>query len=299
MEVTDWEVSSDGTQNSEVDLQDSDEDERLFMSDCVPKLQQRKAKSKACWDSEMRMAKVIEMKGRCWGTTGIVRNSETSLSIEEILYMVERGALLLVNSDCMVLSLRDMYGMLGESKNGCSWDSFQAYKHLKSLGYIVSRHGVPWTMKNDKHFTTPTCVGDSKGSSGLSRSELEEGFSITDGLRNMHIDSESKPAFDVFLPNSKFRKSSPGEPDFVVHLSREDNPLSKAEIEDLEARCMGVDLMVCHVEDGRYFEHCVASLASRSLCLDADFVHQASQSRHSQRQSAVVKDKKQQKNGTE
>ncbi|KAI3893159.1 hypothetical protein MKX03_020184 [Papaver bracteatum] len=251
MEFTDWDVSSDGTQDSEVELQESDEDEHLFMSGCVPKLQLRKAKSKACWDSEMRMAKVVEMKGRCWGTTGIVRNSVTYLSIEETLYMAERGALLLVNSDGVVLSLRDMYGMLGESMNGCSWDSFLAYKQLKSLGYIVSRSGVQWTVKNDKHFTTPTGVGDSKDSSGLSRSELEEGFSITDGLRNMHIDYEAKPAFDVFLPNSKFRKSSPGEPDFVIHLSREDNPPSKAEIEDLEARCMGVDLIVCHVEDGR------------------------------------------------
>ncbi|KAI3838199.1 hypothetical protein MKW92_006835 [Papaver armeniacum] len=251
MEVTDWEVFSDGTQDSEIELQDSNEDEHLFMSDCVPKLQQRKAKSKACWDLGMRMAKVIEMKGRCWGTTGIVRNSETYLSIEETLYMAERGALLLVDSDGMVLCLSDMYGMLTEWKNGCSWDSFQAYKHLKSLGYIVSRHGVQWTVKNDKHFTTPTCVGDSKDSTGLSRSELEEGFSITDGLGNMHINYEAKPAFDVFLPNSKFRKSALGEPDFVVYLSREDNPPSKAEIEDLEARCMGVDLIVCHVEDGR------------------------------------------------
>lgn len=251
MEVTDWEVSSDGTQNLEVDLQDSDDDELLFMSDCIPKLQQRKAKSKACWDSEMRMAKVIEMKGRCWGTTGIVRNSETYLSIEETLYMAERGALLLVDSDGMVLCLSDMYGMLTEWKNGCSWDSFQAYKHLKSLGYIVSRHGVQWTVKNDKHCYDPTCVRGLKEISGMSVTELEEGFSITDGLRNMHIIGEAQPAFDVFLPNSKFRKSSPGEPDSVVYITREDNPPSKAEIEDLEAMGKGVDLMFCHVEHGR------------------------------------------------
>ncbi|RZC49505.1 hypothetical protein C5167_017923 [Papaver somniferum] len=251
MEVKDWEVSSDGTQDSEVNLQDSDEDEHLFMFDCIPKLQQRKAKSKVCWDSEMRMAKVIEMKGRCWGTTGIVRNSETYLSIEETLFMAERGALLLVNSDDMVLSLRDMYGMLREWKNGCSWDSFQPYKHLKSLAYIVSRHGVPWTMKNHKHCTSPTCVRDSNNGSALSGTELEEGISITDGLGNMHINYEAKPTFDVFSPNRKFRKCAPGEPNFVVYLTREDNLPSKEEIEDLVARCKGVGLMVCHIQHGR------------------------------------------------
>ncbi|KAI3858217.1 hypothetical protein MKW92_024067 [Papaver armeniacum] len=230
MEFTDWGVFSDGTQDSEIELQDSDEDEHLFM----------KAKSKACWDSGMRMAKVIEMKGRCWGTTGIVRNSKTYL-----------GSLLLVDCDGMVLCLSDMYGMLTEWKNGCSWDSFQAYKHLKSLGYIVSRHGVQWTVKNDKHCSAPTCVKDLKEISGMSVTELEKGFSITDGLRNMHIIGEAQPAFDVFLPNSKFRKSSPGEPDFVVYITREDNPPSKAEIEDLEAMGKGVDLMFCHVEHGR------------------------------------------------
>ncbi|KAI3991862.1 hypothetical protein MKX01_012807 [Papaver californicum] len=251
MEVNDWDISSDGTQDSEVELQDTDEDEHLFMSGCIPKLQQRKAKSKAPWDLETRMAEVIEKKGRCWATTGIVRNGDTYLSIEETLFMAERGALLLVNSDGMVLSLSDMYDMLTERKSGCSWDSFQAYKHLKSLGYIVSRHGVQWTMKNDKHCSTPTCAGDSKDSSGMSVTKLEEGFSITDDLRNMHINYEAKPVFDVFLPNRKFRKSSPGEPDFVVYLTREDNPPSKAEIEDLEARFKGVDLMVCHVEHDR------------------------------------------------
>ena len=31
---------------------------------------------------------------------------------------------------------------------GCSWDTFQAYKHLKLLGFFIGRFGVPWTMKH-------------------------------------------------------------------------------------------------------------------------------------------------------
>ncbi|KAI3837118.1 hypothetical protein MKW92_035173 [Papaver armeniacum] len=251
MEVKDWEVSSDGTQDSEVNLQDSDDDELLSMSGSIPKLQIRKVKSKARWDSEMKMAEVLEKKGRCWATTGIVRNSNTYLSIEETVFMSELGALFLVNSDDSLLSLEDMYAMLTEQKGGCSWDSFKAYVHLKSLGYIVGRHGVQWTMKKDKqHGNTHTCVGDSKDSNEISITGSED-FSITNGLRDMHINNEAKPAFDVYLPNNKFKKSSPGEPDFVVYVTSGVNPPSKAEIESLETRCKGVALMVCQVESCR------------------------------------------------
>ncbi|KAI3900892.1 hypothetical protein MKW92_041890 [Papaver armeniacum] len=251
MEVKDWEVASDGTQDSEVDLQDSDDDELLSMSGSIPKLQIRKVKSKARWDSEMKMAEVLEKKGRCWATTGIVRNSNTYLSIEETVFMAELGALVLVNSDDSLLSLGDMYAKLTEQKSGCSWDSFKAYVHLKSLGYIVGRHGVQWTMKKDKqHGSTHSGVGDSKDSNGVSISGLEEEFSITDCLRDMHINNEVKPTFDVYLPNNKFKKSSPGEPDFVVYVTREDDPPSKAEIESLKTRCKGA-LMICQVESCR------------------------------------------------
>ncbi|KAI3992811.1 hypothetical protein MKX01_021406 [Papaver californicum] len=175
-----------------------------------------------------------------------------TLSVSSYRFMAELGALVLVNSDDMVLSLGDMYAMLTERKNGCSWDSFKAHEHLKSLGYIVVRHGIQWTLKKDKqHCSTPTGVRDSKDSDGVSICGLEEEFSITNGLRDMHFKNEAKPAFDVYLPNNKFKKSSPGEPDFVVYVAREDDPPLKAEIEDLNTRCKGVALMVCQVESCR------------------------------------------------
>ncbi|KAI3858664.1 hypothetical protein MKX03_027367 [Papaver bracteatum] len=184
MEFRNLEVSSDGTRDSEI--LDSDDDDHLTMSSFIPKLQIRKPKSKARWDSEMRMAEVLEQKGRCWLTTGISR------------------------------------------------------------GYIVGRHGVPWTLKNGNHF--PTCVGDSKYSNGISVNELEEGFGTTDGFRNKQMNNAAKPVFDLFLPNNKFKKSSPGVPDSIVYLTTSPPPPSKEEIEDLEIRCKGVAVKVCNVE---------------------------------------------------
>ncbi|CAN4118476.1 unnamed protein product [Withania somnifera] len=56
-------------------------------------------------------------------------------------------------------------------------------------------------------------------------------------------------AFDVYPPNSRFRKSAPGDPCFVLCLVSE-YPPSKEEIEDLERHSHGIPLKFCLVEHG-------------------------------------------------
>ncbi|KAL8260469.1 hypothetical protein R6Q59_028422, partial [Mikania micrantha] len=48
--------------------------------------------------------------------------------------------------------------------------------------------------------------------------------------------NEVKPAFDVYPPNNKFRKSSPGKPMFVLCVNS-GNPPTRKQIEDLEEQC--------------------------------------------------------------
>ncbi|KAK9154805.1 hypothetical protein Sjap_002285 [Stephania japonica] len=160
-------------------------------------------------------------------------------------YLVERGALVLLDVNSMVLPLENIYGMVADGKSEYSWESFQAYKHLKSLGYIVSRHGVPWTSKIGKSSTNLTSLN----ATSENNDKLEPEISVTKLLQNMQI-NDMKPAFDVHLPNSKFKKSSPGDPSFVLFLCR-GYPPSNLEIEDLEACCNGISIKFCHVESGR------------------------------------------------
>ncbi|CAI9115543.1 OLC1v1016467C1 [Oldenlandia corymbosa var. corymbosa] len=61
---------------------------------------------------------------------------------------------------------------------------------------------------------------------------------------------EVQPIFDVYNPSSKFKKSSPGHPSFVLCLAR-GQPPSKQEVEDLEKRCGGCPLKFCKVDVGR------------------------------------------------
>ncbi|XP_051152475.1 uncharacterized protein LOC127266283 isoform X2 [Andrographis paniculata] len=205
--------------------------------------------SKAQWVQELGMAEVLEKKGKMWITTGIVRDGKTYLSMEETLYLAEIGALNVIGVDGTQLPLNDLYGKVAEDKNrhGCSWESFEVFRHLKFLGYIVGRHGVPWTIKkfkikiDDREDITEHGNGKEQ--------VLEDNHFIIKHFSNLHLD-EKRPIFDVYSPNSKFKKSAPGAPSFHLCLSS-GQPPSKKEIEDLEAHYNGCPVKFCTVEHGR------------------------------------------------
>ncbi|XP_047948336.1 uncharacterized protein LOC125194257 [Salvia hispanica] len=234
---------------SEGFVEDSLDDELCFASGDFPKLQFRKERSKVRWIEELGIAEVLEKKGKMWTTTGISRNGKTYCSIEETLYLAEIGALDVLNVDDTPLPLSDLYAKLAEDqeKYGCSWESFEVYRCLKSLGYIVGRHGVAWSMKNVKN---KTIADDSVGESCSITDKGNVDYScITDMFGNMHLGG-TRPIFDVFPPNSKFRKSSSGDPSFML-CRASSHPPSRQEIEDIETCCGRIPLKLYVVEHGR------------------------------------------------
>ncbi|KAH7404457.1 hypothetical protein KP509_15G026400 [Ceratopteris richardii] len=59
-----------------------------------------------------------------------------------------------------------------------------------------------------------------------------------------------KPMFDVFSPNSNFKKRNPGNPDFSLYISS-DLPIDRVTIEDLNANNNGVPVTIATVDSGR------------------------------------------------
>ena len=132
-------------------------------------------------------------------------------------FLGERGELNLSDADDSSIPLRNIYQKVAEGKSGGCWESFEAYRHLRSLGYIVGRHGIPWTMKGVKNAST-SIEGTSEIKVILDQ-KLEDPNLINELFNNMRI-NEVRPTFDVYPPNSKFRKSSPGIPSFVLCVMR-------------------------------------------------------------------------------
>ncbi|KAL8162324.1 hypothetical protein V2J09_013813 [Rumex salicifolius] len=215
MENDDWSSSGDGLSDSELCFDDTIDEDLFCLTDSTRKLQIRKDASKARWEGTMEMAEVVERKGKMLISTGIVRNGKTYCLIEEALFLAELGALIIVDEEGESLPLKDIYSKVAQGQSGCSWEAFQVYRHLKSLGYIVGRHGVPWSLKSIKSkIDSPPSLEDDK----VVENDCKVEQSIVDQLGDLQI-NEGKIVFDVYLPNSKFRKSFPGDPMFVVSLA--------------------------------------------------------------------------------
>ncbi|KAK9069185.1 hypothetical protein SSX86_013301 [Deinandra increscens subsp. villosa] len=214
MEVEDWAASSGGSSDSEATSPDSDNEDHCYAYGDIPKLQFRKDGSKARWNEDLGMAEIVSNKGRMWTTTGIVCGGKIYSFLEDTLFLAEIGALQLLDDDDKCIQLEDIYKKVAEGVGGTSWESFEVYRHLKSLGYIIKRHGVCWSMKRAK--TVPASVEGESENGNKDKVSITE---ITQLFSKMRI-NEAKPIFDVYPPNSKFRKSSPGKPMFVLCISR-------------------------------------------------------------------------------
>ncbi|XP_039685296.1 uncharacterized protein [Medicago truncatula] len=234
MEGNKWGYSSnEDTSNDDDDVNlpnASDEEEDLhFTSHSLPKSQFRNIKSKARWNEEMGMAEVIEKNGK--------------------MYFMELGALHLVDSENRSISIIEMYEKVSSRMTGCCWELFEAYRHLKSLGYIIGRHNFAWSLKSIRSSQKQVALEGTEESKQIVDMGSKVEHSISKLFGELKI-NELKPDFDIYLPDSRFRKSSPGDPNFLLYLSRGHLP-SRAEIETLEKQCEGIPLKICLVTEGR------------------------------------------------
>ncbi|ESQ44338.1 hypothetical protein EUTSA_v10006455mg [Eutrema salsugineum] len=219
----------------------ADDDEEFHSGGSGSRLQFRVGSSKARWITELGMAQVEIKRGKLWTTTGIIRSGKTYCFIEEALYLSEIGELQILSNedDDIVIPMKDLYEKIADGKSGCCWENYEVYKYLKGLGYILSRHGVPWTSK-DAAITTPSdeeesvCAGNED--------------TVIELLGDMQI-CDARAVFDVYLPNSRFKKSSPGEPSFVACFFGE-SPPSKEDIKLLQSGVAAL-LRFCHIAQGR------------------------------------------------
>ncbi|CAN6470599.1 unnamed protein product [Victoria cruziana] len=252
MEET-W-VDSQGSSDSGVEVGESEDEEFSYTSITVPRLQIRTAKvSIARWDPNLGLGEVIRKKGGMWRTSGIVRGSKVYCVMEEIMYLAERGALLLLNDGAGYFQLKDIYSLVAEGAYGCSWKCFEAYRHLKALGYVVGRHGLVWTTKSKAG--PSSWISSANCERHLESEDLSsegDGTILTELLSVMDINNVNalKVNFDVYLPNKQFKKSAPGDPSFMLCVAGEIPPRI-VQVESLRKQTGDIPIKFAHVDHGR------------------------------------------------
>ena len=130
-------------------------------------------------------------------------------------YLMQREALNLYHQDCE-MPIMTLYSFMMKSEYGCAWDAFKVYLELKTLGYVVSRHNVPWSISMNAsigHKNILNCSNDEL-------STCVESLTLSGSFENPDRGQDLDLVFDVFAPNSKFKKTDPGIPDFSLLISR-------------------------------------------------------------------------------
>jgi tRNA-splicing endonuclease subunit Sen54 len=132
---------------------------------------------------------------------------------------MELEAFDLLDNDDRSISLSEMYEKVAGGKFGCCWELFEAYRHLKSLGYIIARHDVAWSLKSIRSSLKSSDLEGTEKNKQLVDMVCKVEVSIDKLFGDLKI-NDLKPDFDVYLPNNRFRKSFPGDPNFLLYLSR-------------------------------------------------------------------------------
>jgi len=160
----------------------------------------------------------------------------TFLFIEEALFLFQRGLLQVLHPNGIdSMSSCDLFKLLEEQ--GVPLPIYLAYAHLRSQSYILLRHiNTPENEEEEGNATSAfNDSGCNTASECLNRIKNKQKLYLRRKRLNApppkmfyhdHADectrkmsASSNIAFDMFNPNSKFRKSNPGKPDYFITVS--------------------------------------------------------------------------------
>ncbi|KAL2622458.1 hypothetical protein R1flu_002663 [Riccia fluitans] len=193
----------------------------------------KKDVSVAKWDGVKGLAEVSLKKGKLFGSMGIMRGSMLYCNVEEAVYLVGLGSLALL-FDGKVMYMEEVYNLLLTPAHGCSWIAYQIFAYLKRLGYIVGRHGIPWTTSRKRENLTPSKMTLDNQGDWLSRrrtkneeeqANIEKGIS---GFRTRYIVYDH----DGELDSSAKGTASPG---LCNHWSEEAIQEAEGRVSSFEA----------------------------------------------------------------
>jgi hypothetical protein len=200
------------------------------------------------------------------------------LLLEEVLFLHERGLLECRTRRQTAIKSRpsdrlrevDEHGdsakSLCNASPSLSWNSFQLYSllnqgdsvslpvylvyaHLRKQGFRVIRHTA-----HRRPIIESQCCADRDGSRTNQRIEgADQSTKVRLALRNDAASAAAPSLFslawDVYEPNSQFKRSSPGLPDFYAAVALYNTPMKVDRILELVAECDGIPFQIGTVSD--------------------------------------------------
>uniref|UniRef100_A0A7S2K865 tRNA-splicing endonuclease subunit Sen54 N-terminal domain-containing protein n=1 Tax=Leptocylindrus danicus TaxID=163516 RepID=A0A7S2K865_9STRA len=194
---------------------------------------------------------------------------------EEALYLHMLGLVVILGGekDDEDMTTKDLYLRFFCTRSvdyGITLPVYLSYMHLRSQSYIVARHGL---LLNSIECKTEEIESVAESTASTTDANAPTVESVEDKLREerirkkidrlnridraiqhpptqFHSNGEVSLAYDVWKPNSNFKKTNPGRPDFCVavgYFNSPSPPLSM--LLSLITQCNGAPLRVAVISD--------------------------------------------------
>lgn len=105
--------------------------------------------SAAIWRPDRCAAELVMQKGKLFSHLGSLWAGKTLLTIEEAVYMVDRGSMLLFREEGkkkILMSMKECYTLMAGC--GVTIDHLSCLAKLLRAGFVAHRFGVPWSLKD-------------------------------------------------------------------------------------------------------------------------------------------------------
>eukprot|EP01026_Neomeris_dumetosa_P058016 TRINITY_DN5372_c0_g1_i8.p2 TRINITY_DN5372_c0_g1~~TRINITY_DN5372_c0_g1_i8.p2 ORF type:complete len:353 (-),score=38.40 TRINITY_DN5372_c0_g1_i8:222-1280(-) len=106
--------------------------------------------SAAVWRPDLKMAEVSNIKGKILDRMGIVARGTIYLFVEEAVYLIDRGDLLLAmetsKEQHRLMTLQEAFQLMNEQ--GVSMQRYYVYARFMRMGYMVRRYPSTWLVRN-------------------------------------------------------------------------------------------------------------------------------------------------------
>ena len=234
---------------------------------------------------DLKMYRVIHERGKALSSGGFgvsireaaaqegaatMTTTMTYLFAEEALFLHEKGLVELVDDDGnTTLGTKELMGRLPEA--GVSLPVYLVYAHLRSQTYRVIRHNskrrsLLEEMQEYNNNNNNDDDDDSSKGKKKQRRWNQDLVALKQSLQQSAVqspppsmwddnddndDNVVEIAWDVYQPDSGFRKSNPGLPSMYVTVRPFATPSpSFREIQRLLQQCAGIPLKIATVADG-------------------------------------------------